>query len=160
MNNMNDNCYCYALNLVGGGSLNPGMVSSSTGIHGGDYETIEFREACEQDGLIYCGNTAPNPLYVSGSYYTVALFGGRGDMHWARVDSQGNWSDKMPRAKPTYSSFQDDGLTPDQITISGSTKWVCALRFIAYYKVDVNQVQLRWMQPKNQPKKKGKCTIL
>jgi hypothetical protein len=155
-----DNCYAYAMNLPGVGSINPGMVSGKKGIHGGSYSSSDFRKYCTKDGMTYCGATPPNPLFVEGQYYTAALFGSLSDMHWARVDSNGNWSDKMPGAQPTFSSFQSKRLQPHDVTSRlprDPNSWVASLIFVAYFKVNIQQSTLAYMQRDN---KRSGCTIL
>jgi len=130
------NCYAYALNLPDAGSLNPGY-STGSAFHGNLHFRKDFRDACVADGMEFMSDSAPvGELYTNGEFYTAALFGvNAGDMHWARVDSAGNWSDKMPKARPTYSSFQNDGLRPHEIRATGDNKWTSALSFVAYFRV-------------------------
>jgi len=143
------NCYGYAVNFPG--NINPGgRCGNSTQIHGNQARSdiADFDKYCALDGVTPLGAAWPGNLPAGGGWL-AALFTNAGDMHWSRLDSRGVWSDKMPRALPQRSTFQDKQFQPHQVT--NYKDWMSTLVFAGYYWVDANV-----------PKKKSKlgCIIM
>ena len=100
------NCYAYAINIKGR-SINPGDISGADKIAGFKDTDEVYNAACQSDDLIYAGdnfrlvnNSKPTvPCYLVARFTTVI------DMHWRRIDSNDEWSEKLPNRKATRCEY-------------------------------------------------------
>jgi len=155
------NCYAFALNLYGAPSLNPGF-STGHEIDGGHHSSPDFPTYCAHDGVeLHSTQTlAGVEPFVDGQYYLAALFGAGIDMHWARIDSRYQWSEKMPGLPAHYANFQgiEAGTAPHHVDKKGAQK-NRGMWFVAYYRVYPAKVALAYAAF-NKRIKKNKCVIL
>lgn len=89
-----NNCYNYALDIVGKDWLLPGFCSNDSDMCRYPYN-CEFDIACaEADGLKFIGKSLPLAKLTNG-HYVALLDGGRmNGFHWIRKDKDGYWSYK------------------------------------------------------------------
>lgn len=119
-NQVNNNCYNYAVNMATNTFAQPGRKS------GHKYKSItgpEVLKAAEYDGLVNCGTEMPDPIKVPKDGHVVALLISLedtkwpkgvwgGDFHWARCDDMAtsSWSQKDGGDQVTNFDFAGNKL--------------------------------------------------
>ena len=141
------NCYAYAINVFRSDapSINPGEIGNRGHVASYSDSDAEYRQACEDDGLLYVGGT-PGTFATRADGYLVAFFMTIADHHWKRCDSQGSWSEKLPGKDVQYCEVQGDQSAASSRVFS----------FRAYYFVRPGVVKLT----AKSSKKSSKCIIL